>query len=364
MILLRAVDKPLLYITLTLILSGLLILTSASMALSQSQFGTASYYALRQLLYGVLTGAALFLVSLHVPYRWWKKLALPLILLSFLTLALLFIPQLSFSFGGATRWLALGSLSFQPSEMLKLAFVIYLASWLDGRRREVASVSYGMIPFAIMLSIVGLFLIMQPDIGTLGVIAASALLLYFLGGGRGYQIAALIIAGLILLFILVQLAPYRMDRIRVFLDPKADPQGAGYQINQAFIAIGSGGFFGGGFGKSVQKYQYLPEPMGDSVFAIYAEELGFIGAAGLIGLFGAFLWRGLYVARNARDTFGKLLAAGIVISVVVQAFINMAAISGLLPLTGIPLPFISYGGTSLAITLASIGILMNISKHT
>lgn len=360
----RSVDKPLLYVTLALVLGGLLILVSASMVLSQKNFGTLGYYALRQLLFGGLGGAIALIGTSLLPYRLWKKLAIPLLIASLALLALLFIPDLSYVFGGARRWLKIGPISFQPSEILKLTFIIYLASWLDSRRKDVASVSYGLIPFALMLSIVGIFLMMQPDVGTLGVIVLGAGALYFLGGGKKSQIAALSIFGLTIFYFIVRMAPYRLARILVFLSPGHDPHGAGYQISQALIAIGSGGFSGLGFGRGIQKYNYLPEPMADSIFAIFAEEMGFVGVALLIGLFVVLVWRGLTIARRAPDIFGKLLAAGISINIVVQAFINMAAISGLMPLTGIPLPFVSYGGTSLAMTLASIGILLNISKHT
>lgn len=285
-------------------------------------------------------------------------------ILSFLLLALLFIPQLSYSFGGARRWLKLGPISIQPSEILKLGFIAYLASWIDARRQEVGSVSYGLIPFTLMLAIVGIFLVMQPDIGTLGVIVATAGLLYFLGGGKINQIATLSILGLAVLYFIIQAAPYRLDRISVFLNPGLDPQGKGYQISQASIALGSGGFFGAGFGRSLQKYNYLPEPIGDSIFAIFGEEMGLVGTWSLLTLFGFLFWRILYVARRAPDLFGKLLAAGVGIGIASQAFINMAAISGLLPLTGIPLPLISYGGTAMVIALANIGIVLNVSKHT
>ncbi len=358
----HSVDKPLLYAALALVLGGLLILASASMVISQKNFGTIGYYALRQLSLGGLGGLMAFFVALFLPYRLWKKLSLPLLVISLIMLALLFIPELSYAFGGARRWLKIGPISFQPSEILKLAFIMYLAGWLDSRRKEIASVSYGLIPFALMLSIIGVFLAMQPDVGTLGVIVVSAGLLYFLGGGKISQIATLSAFGLTLFYFLILIAPYRLSRILVFLNPVLDPRGAGYQINQAFIAIGSGGFSGLGFGRSIQKYNYLPEPMADSIFAIFAEELGFIGVAILIALFVTLAWRGFTIARHAPDVFGRLLAAGISINIVAQAFINMAAISGLLPLTGIPLPFVSYGGTSLAVTLASVGILLNISK--
>ncbi len=359
----KSADKWLLYATLILFGGGLLILGSASMVISVRNSGSIGYYVLKQLILGGGVGLAALVIAYRIPYRVWKKLSLPLMLFSFVLLAILFLPQLSYSWGGARRWLVLGPITFQPSEFLKLAFVIYLASWLDARREDVHSVSYGMIPFAIMLAIVGMFMIMQPDIGTLMVIAATAGLLYFLGGGKVSQMVTLGGFGLIMLYFLVQLAPYRLNRFKVFFNPGVDPQGIGYQITQAFIAIGSGGFFGQGFGQSLQKYNYLPEPMGDSIFAIFAEEMGFLGAVALILLFGFLFWRGLVIAKNAHDNFGKLLAAGLSISIMTQAFVNMAAISGLLPLTGIPLPFISYGGSSLAITLASIGILLNISRH-
>lgn len=361
---LHTVDKQLLILTAILFAGGLFILGSASMTLSYKNLGSVTGYAVRQFLIGGGVGVAAMYATSRIPYRTWRKFALPLLLLSFVCLGLLFVPQLSVSFGGATRWLNLGHISFQPSELLKLTFVMYLASWLDARRREVGSVSYGMIPFALMVGVVAVFLIMQPDIGTLFVIVMTAGFLYLLGGGKTSQAVVLFLLGIGVFYLVVQLAPYRLSRLLVFLNPGSDPQGAGYQISQAFIAIGSGGFWGLGFGKSVQKYQYLPEPMGDSIFAIFAEEMGFFGVMLLIACFVLFFLRGLRVAKRAPDVFGKLLAAGVAAGIMSQAFVNMAAISGLMPLTGIPLPFVSYGGTSLAITLAGVGILLSISRHT
>lgn len=359
-----AMDKYLLYGTLALLVVGLLILASASMVLAQKKFGTIGYYFLRQLISGGLVGLVALFITSKINYRVWRKFSLPLMIFSFALLAAIFLPKIGYSFGGARRWLIVGPLTFQPSEILKLAFIIYLASWLDARRHEVSSVSYGLMPFSIMLAVVGIFLIMQPDFGTLGIIVVTSGLLYFLGGGKVSQMVTLILLGVVLGYILIHVAPYRAARLTVFLNPSLDPKGIGYHVNQASIAIGSGGFTGVGFGKSLQKYNYLPEPMGDSVFAIYSEEMGFIGALLLVGLFGFIFWRGMDIAKNSTDIFGRLLAGGIAIGFMTQVFINMAAISGLLPLTGIPLPFVSYGGTSLAITLASIGILLNISKFT
>lgn len=360
----HAMDRKLLWIALALFTGGILILTSASMVISEKNFGSIGYYAAHQLLFGGLGGAGALLVCQWIPYRLWRRAALPAMLVSLFLLMLVFFPKISYAYGGARRWLAFGPLTFQPSELLKISFIVYLASWLDARRRALTSMAYSMLPFAVMLSVIGIFLVMQPDIGTLGVITVTAGLLYFLGGGKVSQIAVLILLGILIFYLLVQFEPYRTHRILVFFNPNLDPQGIGYQINQAFIAIGSGGSFGLGFGRSVQKYHYLPEPISDSIFAVFAEEMGLFGALLLLMGFWILFWRGMLIASRAPDGFGRLLAAGISIGIAVQAFINMAAISGLLPLTGIPLPFVSYGSTSLVITLASIGILLNISKYT
>lgn len=357
-------DRKLFWVLTILFVGGILILSSASIVLSERNSGTFYYYTLRQLLVGGILGFIGCYIAYKVPYRFWRKMGIPLMAFSFLLLLLLFIPQFGFTHGGARRWITLGFINFQPSEILKLSFVIYLASWLDARRSDIGSVAYGLLPFSLMVGLVSIFLIMQPDMGTLIIILATAGIMYLIGGARVHQMAILGGLGIIIGFLLIQIAPYRLARILVFLNPEYDPLGAGYQITQSLIAIGSGGFFGRGFGMGIQKYNYLPEPMGDSIFAIYLEEMGFIGALLLVGVFLFFLWRGLSIARRAHDTFGKLLAAGITVSIFVQAFINMAAISGLLPLTGVPLPFVSYGGTSLMVTLISTGILLNISKGT
>lgn len=359
----RSVDKPFLYATLALFVVGFIILSSASMAMSYREHGSVSYYTLKQLIPGGIAGLALLFVFQMIPYRHWKRMALPLMIASFILLALVFIPELSYGAGGARRWLKFGFINFQPSEILKLGFIVYLASWLDARRKEVRSFSYGTMPFALMVSIVGIFLMMQPDFGTFSVIVATAGLLYFLGGSKISQMGGLVGFGLIAFFFLIQIAPYRFNRILVFLNPSFEPQGIGYQINQALIAIGSGGFWGLGFGRSLQKYNYLPEPMTDSIFAIFAEEMGFIGICLLLALFGFFFWRALVIAKKAPDIFGRLLATGLAAGIMIQVFVNMAAISGLLPLTGIALPFISYGGTSLVITMGMAGIILNISKY-
>ena len=358
-----ATDKTFLYATLALFVVGFVILSSASMAISYKNHGSIAYYAFHQLISGGVIGLGVLFIFQYIPYRYWKHLALPLIIISFILLALVFIPDLSYISGGARRWFKLGPVNFQPSEVLKFGFIIYLASWLDARRKEVRSISYGVMPFVLMISIIGVFLMMQPDFGTFSLILGTAGIMYFLSGGKISQMGSVFAFGLVALYFLIQLAPYRLTRLLVFFNPSYDIKGVGYQINQASIAIGSGGFWGLGFGRSLQKYNYLPEPMTDSIFAIFAEEIGFIGAVSLVLLFLFFFFRAISIAKKTPDIFGRLLAAGLVISIIMQAFINMSAISGLLPLTGITLPFISYGSTSLVVTMGMAGIILNISKY-
>jgi cell division protein FtsW len=306
---------------------------------------------------------AVLYVTSKINYKFWKTIAVPIFVLSIIFLILVFVPGFGAKIYGASRWLKLGSFSFQPSEMLKLSLVLYLAAWLEGRREKVKDFVEGFTPFLGIMLLVSFLLIKQPDIGTLGATVAIAIPMFFISGANISHLFLMGGGGLVLLMFLIKLEPYRMNRLLVFLHPEMDPQGVGYQINQAVLAIGSGGIFGVGLGKSLQKFNYLPEPVGDSIFAIIGEELGFIGAALLIFLLLILAGRGLRIARKAPDKFSQLTAAGIISWIVFQSFINIGAISGLIPLTGIPLPFISYGGTSMVFLMAGIGILLNISKQ-
>lgn len=359
-------DYPLFFIILGLAVFGLAILASASIVISQNRFGldNPTYFFSHQLLYAALPGVFLMILISKMDYRHWKKAAVFLLLGSLALLILVFIPPLGLGFRGAKRWINLGFFVFQPSEIAKLSFIIYLAAWLESRKEEVKNLWSGLIPFLVICGLVGVFLVLQPDVGTLGVLTIAAALVYFLAGGRLGHLFFVVLLGVAGLFLLIQFAPYRFDRFTVFLHPETDPKGIGYQINQAKLAVGSGGIFGLGYGQGLQKRNYLPEPISDSIFAIAAEELGLIGAASLVFLFLGFCWRGLKVAKKAPDDFGRLLAAGIVSLISVQAFINIAAILGLLPLTGIPLPFVSYGGTALLSLFAACGILLNISRFS
>jgi cell division protein FtsW len=359
----QSFDKIFLIITAVLLCAGLFILWSASMGISVRQFGNSYYYFLHQILFGILPGLVCLYVAFKIPYERWKKYSLPLLVISVILTSMVFLPGIGMSYGGAKRWLNLRILSFQPSELLKFAFIVYLAAWLEARHKNLSSFFSGLLPFIIMSGFIASFLILQPDIGTLGVLMIAAVLLFAVSGGTLRQFVLIGIMGLVILGVLIKIEPYRMDRFKTFYDPSGvDAQGIGYQSKQALIAIGSGGLWGRGYALSRQKFSYLPEPVGDSVFAIAAEELGFVGSISIIFLYILFFLRGMFIVRSTGDIFGKLLGTGIMLLIIFQAFINMAAISGLGPLTGIPLSLISYGGTALAIMLFEIGIILNISK--
>lgn len=349
--------------TLLLVILGLVILSSSGVVISYKIYGDNYYYLKHQIFPGLLMGIAGFLIARRFPHQMLKMLALPLLLGTLALLAAIFIPQIGLSFGGAKRWIEISGFSFQPSEILKIAFVVYLAAWFEKRQDRIKTVMGSFVPFLALSGIVGLLLLAQPDVGTLGVILITGLLMFLVAGSKISHFVTTILLGISAVLVLIKMAPYRLNRFTTFLNPDADPLGIGYQINQAIIAIGSGGFWGVGLGQSRQKYNYLPEPIGDSIFAITSEELGFVGAIGILSLFLIFAYFGYKISRNASTEFGKLLGFGLTTWVVIQALINTAAISGLIPLTGVPLPFISFGGTSLAIALTSVGIISNIGRN-
>src|SRR3989344_1327076 len=355
-------DNIFLILTLSLIAAGILILASASLNLSAEKFGYPYYYLSHQFFFGILPGIVLLMVCYKIPFRRWKNWSVPLMIAA-CALMVLVLTKMGVAYGGAQRWLSLGPISFQPSEFLKFAFVAYLASWLESRGKDIGSFKFGLLPFVIMSGFVASFLIFQPDIGTLLVILSAVFFMFFTSGGSWKQMVGLILVAVVALAALVMVAPYRKDRIEVFLNPQNDVQGKGYQLNQALIAIGSGGIFGKGFGFSYQKFGNLPEVLGDSIFAILAEELGFLGSMAILLLFLFIFLRGVYIINRIRDRFGQLLGLGILFTIVFQALINIAAIIGLIPLTGIPLSFISYGSSALVVMMGELGILLNISKH-
>jgi len=356
-------DKIFLGTAVLILIFGLFILTSASLGISAYRFGTPYYYFLHQLLFGVLPGAILFYFMSKINYNFWRRYAVWILLAAIFLNFLVFVPNIGYLYGGARRWIGWGSVSFQPSEFLKLAYIIYLAAWLESKAKSITSFKTGFMPFVIMSGFIASFLVMQPDVGTLGVLMASVLALFFVSGGSTKQMVWLGASLAMIVGVLILIEPYRLERVKVFIDPKHDPGGSGYQINQALIAAGSGGLLGRGLGMSRQKFNYLPEPIGDSIFAILAEELGFVGSSALILLMLLLFLRGMKIAAYAPDQFGKLLGSGIMFLIIFQVLINISAITGLLPLTGIPLSFVSYGGSALAFNLAGLGIMLNISKH-
>lgn len=358
----KKADKILLFVLLALLVFGLVMIASAGVAYSKTRFHDPYFFFKRQLL-GMGVGVLLLCMAQKIPYQFWKKISLLFFLCSLVLLVLVFIPGIGTKIYGANRWLQFGPFSFQPSEMLKLSLIIYLAAWIEGRGEKIKDFFDGFIPFIAIVSIIGFLLIKQPDMGTLGVTILIALSVFFVSGSKLSHIILMGSAGLAAFFVLVKMESYRMNRLLAFIHPELDPQGVGYQVNQALLAIGSGGIFGLGLGNSLQKFNYLPEPVGDSIFAIIGEELGLVGAAIMVLLFVVIAMRGLRVARHAPDMFARLVAVGMVVWVFSQAFINIASISGLIPLTGIPLPFISYGGTSVVFLMIGMGILLNISRQ-
>lgn len=356
-------DKIFFWTVCVLVLVGFFMLVSASMGLLARDGAGFNKTVFNQMILGGGVGFIALAFCAKINYKIWKKLALPIFVFSLILTALVFAPKIGFEVGGSHRWITLGPVAFQPSEFLKFGFIVYLSAWLAGRKDKISSFQYGLLPFLAITAIAGGLLIAEPDIGSLGVLAVTSLFLFFLGGGKYSQIFTIFLLGVALIGTLIVLQPYRIDRLKTFLDPSQDPRGISYQLKQSLIAFGSGGTFGRGFGMSVQKFNYLPEPIGDSIFAVFGEEFGFVGCVALIGLFLFFLFRGLLIAKRAPDSFGRLLASGIVIMITVGSFINIVSMVGLFPLTGVPLIFVSKGGSAMAMALAQIGILLNISKY-
>lgn len=345
-----------------LIFLGILILSSVSTVVSQENYGNTTHYLWHQILFGILPGLFLALVFFFIPHKILKKWAWLAIAANLLLMFFVLIPGFGIVAGGAPRWLNLHFFSFQPSEFLKLSFSLYLATWLANPIRKANVRKYTLAPFIIIALVIAGLLIEQSDIGTLGVIVFIAGVMYFAAETPLVHIFIMGIAGAASLAILILTSNYRTMRLKVMLGLVQDPMGLGYHIKQILIAIGSGGIFGAGLGMSVQKYGFVPQTMSDSVFAIFAEETGFFGTILLVSLFLIILWRGVKIAKSSKDDFSKFFAIGFVSWICIQAFANISAMTGIIPLTGIPLPFISYGGTHIMAEIAGIGILLNISK--
>lgn len=360
------IDYVLLTTVCVLILFGFIVLLSASSPSGFHQFADSYYYVKHQAIFGLIPGIAGMIFFARVPYLFWKKHAWNLLLISIGLLVLVFIPGVAAGIGTSHSWVSIGGLfSIQPSEIVKLTFLFYLAAWLGARDEHgVSDVHSGFIPFLIVLGTIALLMILQPDTGSMSIIAVMALVVYFIAGAPIAYLIGLFLAGVSGLAVLIATTPYRAARLTTFLRPELDPQGIGYHINQALLALGSGGFFGLGYGHSLQKFQYLPEVSGDSIFAIIGEEMGLLGTIFTILLFLFLFWRMIDLAKRAPDKFSKYLVTGVAAWIALQAFENIASMVAIMPITGVPLPFISYGGTALAISMCAIGVVLNISKHT
>ena len=347
-------DRNFLLLVLFLVILGLIAVADVSAPQSLNIYGD-KFYLLKQQTEWTVIGIAAFLVVSRIKYTFWEKLATPFFIISLIPLLLVLVPHFGPAMLGARRWVSLGVINFQPSELVKFSICVYLA--------KVASRHKNALAYFVPLAIVSALIMMQPDLGTTLVIAIMGLsqifvsdvnLLYFLGAG---------IVGAFATFVLIVLSPYRKARLTTFLQITEDPLGKSYHIRQILLALGSGGAFGVGLGASRQKYLFLPEASTDSIFAVISEELGLVGSVAIIALFVYFFLKAVRIAQRAPDTFSKVLAVGIAAWVGGQAFLNIASIVALVPLTGIPLPFISYGGSSLVMILIACGILLNISKY-
>ena len=360
----HAPDPWLILVTLFLVGFGLIMVSSASVVESYQVTGSNTYYFVRQVVFAVI-GLVLWFFLQRWDYHRFRPVATMALFISIALLIVVFIPGVGFEAGGSRRWIGAGELTLQVTEVLKLGLIIYLAYWFEKKGSKIGNWYATFLPFVLLLLIILGLIIAEPDMGTVVVIAGIAGVMYFVAGADLKHISLLAAGGLLAVWGLIKVAPYRAVRWLTFLNPASDPLGAGYHINQALIALGSGGLFGLGFGRSRQKFNFLPEASSDSIFAVIGEELGLLGLLFFVIIpLSILVWRGLKISQKAPDVFGRLLALGITTWIGWQAIINIGAITGLLPLTGVPLPFISQGGTSLVFAMIGSGILLNISRQT
>ena len=356
-------DRIFLILVLSITLAGLAIFSSAALGLLARESGSVSRDILVQAGLGCGVGIIAFLLARAVPLALIKRFSPHIFAATALFTALVFVPGVGFHSGGATRWINVGFMTLQPAEFLKIGFVFLLAWWLAPRTRQLADPKKGLLPFLGMIAIPSALLLAQPNTSTTMLILVTGAAMYFVAGAPWRDFGILALTVIVGLGIVVLVRPYALERVQTFLHPSDNALGSGYQIQQSMIAIGSGGLLGRGFGQSVEKFNYLPEPDGDSVFAVFAEETGFVGATILLALFIALAARGVVIAGNSRDAYGGLVALGFSFLIIVQAFINICAMLGLIPLTGLPLPFISHGGTALMTALFMCGLILNVAAH-
>jgi len=355
-------DKALILAVATLSAFGLVMVFSASEVQGWLWFRNAAYYFERQLVWLIL-GLVLLWIGARVDYHRLRPVAGPLGALTLALLVLVLLPHFGVEAYGARRWLQVGPLGMQPAELAKVSTIVFMAVWLERHRDRLHSMEDGVAPFLALLGLVTVLVVLERDLGTTLIVAAILLAQFLVAGGQKRHLLLLMAIVVLSAFIFIRMEPYRLHRIMAFLNPWSDPLNTGFQSIQSLLALGSGGVFGVGLGQSIQKYQWLPFAHTDFIFAIVGEETGLIGTTGILALFALFTYRGYRIALKAPDAFGSLLACGVTTWVAFQALINIAAVTVTLPTTGIPLPFISYGGSSLALTLLAVGILMNVAMQ-
>lgn len=358
----RPIDRFFLISVSVLTIVGFIVFLSASLGLLAQDGANFGTVALKQAI-SLFIGIVAFFVFAKIKYQYIRQTAFFIMIGAIAVNLLLFIPGLAFHHGGASRWIDLGLFSFQPSEFLKIAFIIYMAAWAQFAKDKIDKMRFGLLPYLILMAILSALLLAQSDTDTLVIIGFTGIVMLII---VGLPIRHMIIAGLLMLALVggvIWMRPYAFARVQTFFNNASDDQGAGYQINQSLIAIGSGQLTGRGFGQSVQKFGYLPEPIGDSIFAVGAEEFGFVGSILLLCLYIIFAVSIFRIGARSPDVFGALVSIGIAVLIITESFVNMAAMLGIIPLSGLPLLFISHGGTALIIVLAASGIVANVSKH-
>lgn len=357
-----APDYVLLFVTILLLLIGMIMVYSASVAWATYRFEDPFFFVKRQLFFASF-GVFAMLFVMRVDYWAWRTWAKVLLIVCFLLLIIVLIPGVGLVRGGARSWLGVGAFSIQPSEFMKMAMIVFLAKYLSEHQKKITSFTQGLIPSLTLVFIAFGLIMLQPDLGTGAVMVATCVVMIFIAGAKISHFIGLGFIGIAGFVFLIISAPYRIQRITSFLDPWSDPLGAGFQIIQSLYAVGPGMLMGMGLGESRQKYFYLPEPQTDFIFAILSEELGFIGGTFVLLLFGIMFVRGIKIALGAPDLFGSFLAVGVTAMIAIQVMINIGVVIGLIPVTGITLPFLSYGGSSLTLMLFSLGILLSISRY-
>ncbi len=361
---LKPVDKYLATLLAALVIGGFTVFSSATLGLLAKNVSQFSSVTSTQTIFGLLLGTLACIIISRWDYKIFKKFAWPILLIGFAATLAVFIPHLGFAHGGAVRWIHIGSFTFQPSELLKIAVIIFLSAWYSVKKGSAETFKMGTLPLLIIIGAAGAVLLAQPDTDNFFVTVFGAIAVYLTAGGKIKHVLVMGLISILLLTVLAIERPYIRARLNIFANPNTNVLGSGYQAKQSLIAVGSGGLLGRGFGGSIQKFTYLPEPIGDSIFAVAAEEFGFLGATIIILLFVLFSMRCLRVAAHTEDSFGRLLVVGIVILLISQAFLNIGAMLGVLPLTGITLPFVSHGASSLLVVLAEMGIVLAISRKT